>query len=77
MHKYSKGTSIANFCNADRIEGEHGFAAWDELRRAAKVAPLAWRHFTDYREELAIAKRRREDLFRPGPATNPGSRAGR
>jgi len=47
---------------------EHGLASWPHLRQVSRHGAYAWDLFTACRDDLAIAKRVRADLFRSGAA---------
>jgi hypothetical protein len=47
------------------IAHAHGFRSWRDLHEAASLAPFPWSDFVQYRDELALAKRLREELFNP------------
>jgi hypothetical protein len=54
------------------IADAHGFPSWRDLREAARRLRLPWARLTEYRGELALAKRFREALFSSHPAADPG-----
>jgi hypothetical protein len=49
------------------IAHAHGFHSWQDLQQASTLAPFPWSDFVAYRDELALAKRLRQDLFNPRP----------
>jgi len=49
------------------ITHAHGFHSWQDLQQASTLAPFPWSDFVAYRDELALAKRLRQDLFNPRP----------
>ena len=53
------------FLAESEIAHEHGFQSWRLLRQSMPSAPYPWAEFTACRDQLALAKRLREDLFNP------------
>ena len=53
------------FLAESEIAHEHGFHSWRALRQNNAAAPYSWVEFEAYRDQLALAKRLREDLFNP------------
>lgn len=49
------------------IAGAHGFRSWADLRAAVRHTQWSWPSFVECRDELALAKRLRENLFNPPP----------
>ena len=49
------------------IAHAHGFQSWQDLQQASTFAPFPWSDFVAYRDELALAKRLRQELFNPRP----------
>jgi hypothetical protein len=50
------------------IAGAHGLPSWRDLREAVGSTACPWALFSSYRDQLALAKRFREELFNPRPA---------
>jgi hypothetical protein len=48
---------------AAEIAHAHGFGSWGEMQEAADLAPFPWPEFVAYRDDLALAKRLRGELF--------------
>jgi hypothetical protein len=55
------------FLAESEIAHAHGFQSWQDLQQASTLAPLPWSDFVAYRDELALAKRMRQELFNPRP----------
>ena len=55
------------------IAHAHGFHSWRMLRQNSASAPYPWADFEDYRNQLALAKRLREALFKPADYSSCGS----
>lgn len=47
------------------IASAHGFPSWPELCQALRYRQGLWDQIVEYRDELALAKRLREELFNP------------
>jgi hypothetical protein len=58
------------FMAESEIAHAHGFQSWQDLQKASTLtlAPLPWSDFVAYRDELALAKRLRQELFNPRPS---------
>jgi hypothetical protein len=55
------------FLAESEIAHAHGFQSWQDLQQASTLAPFPWSDFVAYRDELALAKRLRQELFNPWP----------
>jgi TfuA-like protein len=55
------------FLAESEIAHAHGFHSWRDLQQASTLAPFPWSDFVAYRDELALAKRLRQELFNPCP----------
>ncbi len=53
------------FLAESEIAHAHGFHSWQDLQQASTLAPYPWSDFVAYRDELALAKRLRQELFNP------------
>ena len=53
------------FLAESEIAHAHGFHSWQDLQQASTLAPYPWLDFVAYRDELALAKRLRQELFNP------------
>jgi hypothetical protein len=53
------------FLAESEIAHAHGFHSWRDLKQASTLAPFPWSDFVAYRDELALAKRLRQELFNP------------
>ena len=53
------------FLAESEIAHAHGFHSWQDLEQASTFAPFPWSDFVAYRDELALAKRLRQELFNP------------
>jgi hypothetical protein len=51
------------FLAESEIAHAHGFHSWRDLQKASTLAPFGWSDFVAYRDELALAKRLRQELF--------------
>ncbi|HEX2642765.1 MAG TPA: TfuA-like protein [Thermoanaerobaculia bacterium] len=58
------------------IANAHGFPSWPDLRQAVRRTACPWADFAACRDELALAKRLREELFNPSPPPGPPRLAG-
>jgi hypothetical protein len=52
------------FLAESEIAHAHGFRSWQDMQQASTLAPFPWSDFTAYRDELALAKRLRQELFK-------------
>jgi hypothetical protein len=62
----SRGLSMRardQFLAESEIAHAHGFHSWQDLRQAGTLAPFPWSDLVTYRDELALAKRLRQELF--------------
>jgi hypothetical protein len=57
------------FLAESEIAHAHGFHSWQDLQQASTLAALPWSDFVAYRDELALAKRLRQELFSPDLVT--------